>query len=59
MIMLDITQDILNEVNIYVNSYLVDCMVNKKMSESAITCILQTLTDAIDEAQDKLDNDEN
>ena len=57
--MQDITQDILNEVNIYVNSYLIDCMINKKMSESAITFILQTLTDAIDEAQSKLDNNEN
>lgn len=55
----NITQDILNEVNIYVNSYLIDCMIDKKMSHSAITFILQTLTDAIDEAQDKLDNDEN
>lgn len=57
--MSDITQDILDEVNIYVNSYLIDCMVDKNISHSAITFILETLTDAIDEAQDKLDNDEN
>ena len=57
--MSNITQDILDEVNIYVNSYLIDCMIDKKMSHSAITLILETLTDAIDEAQDMLDNDEN
>lgn len=59
MIMFDITQDILDEVNIYVNTYLIDCMIDKKMNHSAITFILETLTDAIDEAQDRLDNDEN
>ena len=57
--MSDITQDILDEVNIYVNSYLIDCMIDKKMSHSAITFILETLTDAIDEAQDMVDKDEN
>lgn len=57
--MSDITRDILDEVNIYVNSYLIDCMIDKNISHSAITFILETLTDAIDEAQDKLDNDEN
>lgn len=55
----EITQDILDEVNIFINSKIVKVMNDNGLSFPAMGFILQSLLNAIDEAQNKLDNDEN
>lgn len=60
MIMFDITQDILDEVNIFINTRAVQVLNDDaELSFSAMVFVLQSLINAVDEAQDKLDNDEN
>lgn len=57
---IDITQDILDEVNIFINTRAVQVLNDDaELSFSAMVFVLQSLINAVDEAQDKLDNDEN
>lgn len=53
----EITQDILDEVNVFVNSKIVKVMNDNGLSFPAMGFILQNLLNAIDEAQTVLDED--
>lgn len=53
----EITQDILDEVNTFVNSKIVKVMNDSGLSFLAMGFILQSLFNAIDEAQTILDED--
>lgn len=53
----EITQDILDEVNVFVNSKIVKAMNDNGLSFPAMGFILQNLLNAIDEAQTVLDED--
>ena len=56
---IEITQEILDEVNMLLNDGLVQLLNDTGMSFPALTFITQSIVSAIDEAQDKLDKDEN
>lgn len=53
----EITQDILNEISIFINSKMVKVMNDNGLSFPAMGFILQTLLNAVDEAQTALDDD--
>ena len=53
----EITQDILDEVNVFVHSKIVKVMNDNGLSFPAMGFILQNLLNAIDEAQTVLDED--
>lgn len=53
---IDITQELLDEVNIYIKQNMVDDMNKVGLSFSAMAFILQTLIKTIDNCQEKLDN---
>lgn len=53
----EITQDILDEVNVFVSSKIVKIMNDNGLSFPAMGFILQNLLNAIDEAQTILDED--
>lgn len=54
---IEITQEILDEVNIVLNNKLVSFLNNQGLSFSAMAFIVQSLINAIDNAQNHLDND--
>jgi hypothetical protein len=54
----EITQDILNEVNTFINSKIVKVMNDNGLSFPAMGFIIQSLFNAIDEAQTALDREE-
>ena len=55
---IEITQDVLDEVNVFVNKYFVAAMVNiYPLSFESMAFILQTMRNAIDEAQQRLDKE--
>ena len=57
---IDITQDILDEVNIFINTRAVQVLNDDaELSFSAMAFVLQSLINAVDEAQDMMDKDEN
>ena len=56
---IEITQEILDEVNMLLNDGLVQLLNDTGMSFSALAFITQSIVSAVDEAQDKLDKDEN
>ena len=51
----EITQDILDEINTFINSKMVKIMNDNGLSFPAMGFILQSLLNAIDEAQTTLD----
>lgn len=53
---IDITQELLDEVNTYINKNMIDNMNKAGLSFSAMAFILQTLFKTIDDCQEKLDN---
>lgn len=53
-----ITQEILDEVNIFLNNGLVQLLNDTGMSFSALAFITQSIVSAVDEAQEKLDEEE-
>lgn len=55
---LEITQDILNEVNTFINSKIVKVMNDDGLSFPAMGFIIQSLFNAINEAQTVLDREE-
>ena len=56
MMKVEITQDILDEINTFINSKIVKVMNDSGLSFPAMGFILQSLLNAIDEAQEHLDN---
>lgn len=56
---IEITQEILDEVNMLLNDGLVQLLNDTGMSFPALAFITQSIVSAVDEAQDKLDKDEN
>ena len=56
---IEITQEVLDEVNILLNNGLVQLLNDTGMSFPALAFIIQSIVSAADEAQDKLDKDEN
>lgn len=55
---LEITQDILNEVNTFIDSKIVKVMNDDGLSFPAMGFIIQSLFNAINEAQTALDREE-
>ena len=53
---IEITQDILDEINTFINSKIVKVMNDSGLSFPAMGFILQSLLNAINEAQEHLDN---
>lgn len=53
-----ITQEILDEVNMFLNNGLVQLLNDTGMSFSALAFITQSIVSAVDEAQEKLDEEE-
>ena len=58
MMEVEITQDILDEINTFINSKIVKVMNDNGLSFPAMGFILQSLLNAIDEAQTALDKEE-
>ena len=57
---IEITQDILDEINIFIHTRAVQVLNNDaELSFSAMVFVLQSLINAVDEAQDMIDKDEN
>ena len=54
----EITQDILDEINTFINSKIVKVMNDNGLSFPAMGFIIQSLFNAIDEAQTALDREE-
>ena len=52
---IEITQEVLDEVNIFVNSKLIQYLKNMDLSFSAMAFIIDTLVKAIDQVQEELD----
>ena len=52
---IEITQEILDEVNIFVHSQLIQYLKNIDLSFSAIAFIIDTLIKAVDQVQEELD----
>ena len=57
---IEITQDILDEINIFIHTRAVQVLNNDaELSFPAMAFVLQSLINAVDEAQDMIDKDEN
>ena len=57
---IEITQEILDEVNMFLNTRAVQVLNDDaELSSLAMVFVLQSIVSAVDEAQDKLDKDEN
>lgn len=56
---IEITQEILDEVNMFMNDGLVQLLNDIGISFPALAFITQSIVSAVDEAQDKLDKNEN
>ncbi len=52
---IEITQEVLDEVNMFLNNGLIQLLNDIGMSYSALAFITQSIVSAVDEAQDKLD----
>ena len=52
-----LTQELLDEVNLYVHKDITQSMLDAKLSIDAMSFIYKSLFNAIDEAQEKLDKD--
>lgn len=55
---INIDQEILDEVNMFLNNGLVQLLNDIGMSFSALAFITQSIVSAVDEAQEKLDKEE-
>lgn len=55
---IEITQELLDEVNIFMNGGLVQLLNDTGMSFPALAFITQSIVSAVDEAQEKLDKEE-
>ena len=55
---LNVTQEILDEVNWFINQHLVDNMNEVNMSYQSMAFILHTLIVAVDDEQERLDKEE-
>lgn len=55
---INIDQEILDEVNMFLNNGLVQLLNDTGMSFSALAFITQSIVSAVDEAQEKLDKEE-
>ena len=55
---INIDQEILDEVNMFLNNGLVQLLNDTGMSFSALAFITQSIVSAVDEAQEKLDEEE-
>ena len=57
---IEITQEILDEINMFLNTRAVQVLNDDaELSFPAMAFVLQSIVSAVDEAQDKLDKDEN
>ena len=57
---IEITQEILDEVNMFINTRAVQVLNDDaELSFSAMAFVLQSIVSAVDEAQDELDKNEN
>lgn len=57
---IEITQEILDEVNMFLNTRAVQVLNDDaELSSLAMVFVLQSIVSAVDEAQDKLDKGEN
>ena len=56
---IEITQEVLDEVNMFINDGLVQLLNDIGMSFPALTFIMQSIVSAVDEAQEELDKDKN
>lgn len=55
---IEITQDVLDEVNVFVNNYFIAAMGNYyPLSFESMAFMLQAMRNAIDEAQQRLDKE--
>lgn len=54
-----VNQELLDEINIFIHNKLVKHLNDDGLSFAAMSFILQTLLDKIDEAQEELDKSEN
>ena len=55
---INIDQEVLDEVNMFLNNGLVQLLNDTGMSFSALAFITQSIVSAVDEAQEKLDEEE-
>lgn len=55
---IEITQEVLDEINMFINSKMIGIMNDNGLSFPAMGFILQSLLNAVDEAQIALDKDE-
>ena len=55
---IDINQEILDEVNMFLNNGLVQLLNDTGISFPALAFITQSIVSAVDEAQEKLDEEE-
>ena len=55
---IEITQEVLDEVNMFINDGLVQLLNDIGMSFPALTFIMQSIVSAVDEAQEELDKNE-
>lgn len=55
---IEITQEVLDEINIFINSKMVGVMNDNGLNFPAMGFILQSLINAVDNAQTELDKDE-
>ena len=57
---IEITQEVLDEINMFINTRAVQVLNDDaELSFPAMAFVLQSIVSAVDEAQDKLDKDEN
>ena len=57
---IEITQELLDEINMFINTRAVQILNDDaELSFPAMTFVLQSIVSAVDEAQDKLDKNEN
>lgn len=57
---IEITQEVLDEVNMFINTRAVQVLNDDaELSFPSMVFVLQSIVSAVDEAQDKLDKDEN
>ncbi len=55
---IEITQEVLDEINMFINTRAVQVLNDDaELSSSAMVFVLQSIVSAVDEAQDKLDKD--
>ena len=55
---IEVTQEVLDEVNMFLNNGLIQLLNDTGMSFPALAFITQSIVSAVDEAQEKLDKEE-